>query len=308
MTDQAQEQSVEERMMAFVEAEEGLTEIAEEEPAAEVAEEPDEEQEQQDSDEEYPVATVKLKFNGEEIEKPLEEVVSLAQQGLDYTQKTQKLADERREVETYAQAVKAQEQQFQQQVQVQQALIQEYAAITALDQQLAQYQNLNWNALSDSDPVEAQKAFFHYNQLQSQRGQMVAELQQKQNYVSQIQAQRLQEEAAKGREVIAREIPNWNKDMQKALRDTGKEYGFTDDELSQVIDPRHVKVLHDAMQWRKLQSNPTVNKKVTAAPPVLKPGSKDTKAAQNSQSRQLREQLKKTGKDEYAQQLIERML
>lgn len=308
MTDQAEEQSVEERMLAFVEAEEGLTEEAPDEPTQEPAEEVEEEQEQEESDEEQPTATVKLKFNGEEIEKPLEEVVNLAQQGLDYTQKTQKLAEERREVETYAQTIKVQEQQFQQQVQVQQALINEIAAVTALDQQLAQFQAIDWNSLSDNDPVEAQKAFFRYNQLQTQRGQMVAELQQKQTYITQAQAQRLQEEAAKGREIIAREIPNWNHETQKAVRDVGKEYGFSDEELSQVIDPRHVKVLHDAMQWRKLQSNPTANKKVTAAPPVVKPGSKDTKAAQGSQSRQLHEQLKKTGKDEYARQLIERML
>lgn len=307
MTDQAEEQSVDERMMALLDSEEAFTEETSEEPAVETVEEVEEEA-QEDSAEEQPTATVKLKFNGEEIEKPLEEVVNLAQQGLDYTQKTQKLAEERREVETYAQTIKVQEQQFQQQVQVQQALINEIAAVTALDQQLAQFQAIDWNSLSDHDPVEAQKAFFRYNQLQTQRGQMVAELQQKQTYITQTQAQRLQEEAAKGREIIAREIPNWNQETQKAVRDVGKEYGFSDEELSQVIDPRHVKVLHDAMQWRKLQSNPTANKKVTAAPPVVKPGSKDTKAAQGSQSRQLHEQLKKTGKDEYARQLIERML
>jgi hypothetical protein len=278
------------------------------EEVEEEVEETEEEGEQEESEEEQPAATIKLKVNGEEIEKPLDEVVNLAQQGLDYTKKTQQLADERREVETYAQTVKVQEQQFQQQVQVQQALIQEIAAVTAVDQQLAQYQNINWQAFSDNDPVEAQKAFFLYNQLQTQRGQMVAELQQKQNYINQTQAQRLQQEVVKGREVIAREIPNWSAETQKELRTVGKEYGFTDEELSQVIDPRHVKVLHDAMQYRKLQSNPVVDKKVKTAPPVVKPGGKDQKSAQNSQSRQLHDQLKKTGNADLAAKLIERML
>ena len=46
-------------------------------------------------------------------------------------------------------------------------LIGEIAQITALDQQLSQYANVNWNQLSDSDFVEAQKLFFTYNQLQA---------------------------------------------------------------------------------------------------------------------------------------------
>lgn len=306
MTDQAEEQSVDERMLALLDAEEAISEEPDEVP-----EEPEEVEENdpevEESDEDQP-ATVKLKFNGEEIEKPLEEVVNLAQQGLDYTQKTQKLAEERREVEAYAQTVKVQEQQFQQQVQVQQALIQEIAVVTSIDQQIAQYQALDWNALSDNDPVEAQKAFFRYNQLQTQRGQMVAELQQKQNQINQANIQRLQEQAAKGMEVVSKEIPNWGPEVQRSIREVGKEYGFTDEELSQVIDPRNVKVLYDAMQWRKLQANPTANKKITAAPPVVKPGSKDTKAVQGAKSRQMREQLRKTGDSHLAAKLIENML
>ena len=89
---------------------------------------------------------------------------------------------------------------------------------------------------------------------------------------------------------------------------TGKDYGFSDVELNAIVDPRHVKVLHDAMQWRKLQQNSVVKKKVSNAKPVVKPGSKDTKAEANSNHRQLRESLRKTGKSDAAQKLIENML
>jgi hypothetical protein len=306
VTDQADEQSVQDRMIAVLEAEDAPEEELEapEEPTEEV----EEEQEQEESEEEQPAATVKLKFNGEEIEKPLEEVVNLAQQGLDYTQKTQKLAEERRQVEAQVQAVKAQEQQFQQQVQVQQALINEIAAVTALDQQLAQFQQLDWNALSDNDPVEAQKAFFRYNQLQAQRGQMVAELQHKQNQINQAQAQSFQQLRAQLAETIRNEIPDYTPEKDKAMLETGLEYGFTREELGQVVDPRHIKVLHDAMQWRKLHANPVAQKKVNAAPPVVKPGSRDTKQQQTSQSRQMRDQLRKSGDGALAAKLIERML
>jgi hypothetical protein len=70
-----------------------------------------------------------------------------------------------------------------------------------------------------------------------------------------------------------------------------------------------VKVLHDAMQWRKLQKNNSiVKKKVSSAKPVVKPGAKDTKAEANSNSAKLREQLRRTGKADAAQKLIENML
>ncbi len=309
MTDQVESpQSAEDRMMALLDAEEAFTE--EEPQEQEEVEEPAEEveEEQEESDEEEPQATVKLKVNGEEIEKPLDEVVSLAQQGMDYTQKTQALAEQRREVETYAQTIKAQEQQFQQQVALQQALIGEIAKVTAIDEQLAQYGQVNWQALSDQDPVEAQKLFFTYTQLQNQRQQMVGELSSKQQQIQQAQAQRLQAEIQRGQEILTKEIPGWSKETAQELRSIGREYGFSDEELAGVVDPRHVKVLWEAAQWRKLQKNPTVEKKVSQAKPMVKPGSKDPKQTSNSQLRQTQEALRKTGKAEYAQKLIERML
>ena len=121
INDQDVNQSAEVLMMKYLDKEEGVEEETPEELPEEEPEEP-EQDEEEDSEEEQPSATVKLKVNGEEVDKPLEEVVSLAQQGLDYTQKTQKLADERREVENYAQSVAAQEQRFQQQVQLQQIM------------------------------------------------------------------------------------------------------------------------------------------------------------------------------------------
>lgn len=311
MTDQVETQSAEQRMMALLEAEDAFTEEEPEEQEAEEVEEPAEdveEGEEEESQEEEPQATVKLKVNGEEIEKPLDEVVSLAQQGMDYAQKTQALAEQRREVESYAQAIKAQEQQFQQQVELQQALIQDIAKVTAIDQQLAQYGQVNWQALSDQDPVEAQKLFFTYTQLQNQRQQMVGELSGKQQQIQQAQQQRLAEEVKRGQEVLAKEIPNWSKETAQELRSIGKEYGFSDEELGSIVDPRHVKVLWEAAQWRKLQKNPTVEKKVSQAKPMVKPGSKDTKQANTAQVKQTLDALKKTGKQEYAQKLIERML
>jgi hypothetical protein len=285
------------------------TEETSEDIEAEPTEESDEPEteEEEESKDEIP-AILKLKVNGEEVEKPLDEVVALAQQGLDYTQKTQQVAEQRKELEAYAESIKAQEQAFQEQMQLNNVLIEDVAKITALDQQLNQYANVNWQQLSDSDFVEAQKLFFTYNQLQQERNSLVSQFEAKKQQVVQKQTQLMSEKIAKGKEILAKEIPNWSPETNQALLSTGKDYGFSDAELNAIVDPRHVKVLHDAMQWRKLQQNSVVKKKVSSAKPVVKPGAKDTKAEANSVHRQLRESLRKTGKSDAAAKLIENML
>jgi hypothetical protein len=287
---------------------EAEAEATEEVESEEATEEPDEEVEEEEQSQDEVPAILKLKVNGEDVEKPLDEVVALAQQGLDYTQKTQQVAEQRKELEAYAESIKAQEQAFQEQMQLNNVLIEDVAKITSLDQQLNQYANVNWQQLSDNDFVEAQKLFFSYNQLQQERSQLVSQFEAKKQQVVQKQSQLMAEKIAKGKEVLAKEIPNWSPETNQALLSTGKDYGFSDAELNSIVDPRHVKVLHDAMQWRKLQQNSVVKKKVSNAKPVVKPGSKDTKAEANSNHRQLRESLRKTGKSDAAQKLIENML
>jgi hypothetical protein len=294
-----------EEEQAPLEAEAEDTEEVESEEATEESD--DEAEEEEQSQDEVP-AILKLKVNGEDVEKPLDEVVALAQQGLDYTQKTQQVAEQRKELEAYAQQIQMQEQAFHEQMQLNNVLIEDVAKITSLDQQLNQYANVNWNQLSDNDFVEAQKLFFTYNQLQQERSQLVSQFEAKKQQVVQKQTQLMSEKIAKGKEILAKEIPNWSPETNQALLSTGKDYGFSDAELNSIVDPRHVKVLHDAMQWRKLQQNSTVKKKVSSAKPVVKPGSKDTKAEANSNHRNLREQLRKTGKSDAAQKLIENML
>lgn len=322
MSDQALEQSPQEKLMAMldevpeeqdaVEAiEEQLEEEVEtEEPeeGEEVEEESEAEEADEDEDSDEQPNIIKLKVNGEELEKPLDEVIALAQQGVDYTKKTQEVAEQRKQLEEYAQTIKVQEQKFQEQVALNNALIGDIAQLQAVDNQLAQFNDVNWQELSDTDFVEAQKLFFTYNQLQTQRSSLASELQTKQKALQEQQAQSIAERIEKGKEILAKEIPNWSRETSQAIISTGKEYGFTDDELGMIVDPRHVKVLHDAMQWRKLQSNTGVKNKVAQAKPVVKPGAKDTKNEANSAKRQMRDQLRKSGKGELAQKLIEDMI
>jgi hypothetical protein len=272
-------------------------------------EEPEIEDDVEEDSEEQPIQNIRLKVNGEEIEKPLDEVVALAQQGLDYTKKTQEVAEQRKELESLQAQFNETTKQYQEQQQLNNLLIEDVAKVTALDQQLAQYQNVDWQQLSDSDFVEAQKLFFQYNQLQKERTEAVSQFEAKRQNALTIQQQMIAQQVAKGKEILAKEIPNWSPETTQAIISVGKEYGFTDNEMNGIIDPRHVRVLHDAMQWRKLKSkNSVTKKKVASAKPVVRPGSKDPKKAVSSSTKKMREQLRRTGSSELASKLIENMI
>ena len=55
--------------------------------------------------------------------------------------------------------------------------------------------------------------------------------------------------------------------LAKAYQDVSKTYGFTQEELGQVLDHRQVRVMLDALAYRQLkEQKPAVQKKVSEAP------------------------------------------
>lgn len=248
--------------------------------------------------------------DGKEFTKSKSELIELAQKGFDYTQKTQQVADDRRFIEQYAQSMRTQSDALQAQIKVQTAMQADFGVISGIDQQLAEYQKVDWQALSNQDPVQAQQLFFQFNQLQTKRAQLVGELNTKHEEYLQAEQTRMTEAAKAGIAVLQRDIPGWNNERATEIKQVGMNtYGFSDDELSSVIDPRMIKVLHDAAQWQKLQtSKPQVTNKVTAAKPVVKPGADNAKRVAQSNVQKLREKARASGRVEDAAQLIERML
>lgn len=308
MSDQALEQSPEERMIALLGKEEEQETEVQQEPTE--AQETTSEAETETEAEAQPESRkLKLKWNGEEVEKDESEVVELAQKGFDYTQKTQTLAEERKVIEERNQAIKAQEEQIKHQTEIQQALIKDIAKVTSVDEQLAEYDKVNWTQLTDQDPAYAQKLFFQYTQLRDRKNSMVQELNQKASYLKQQQQSRFEEMLQKGREVLNKDLPGWNTDKFPDIKEAAKSLGYQDSELAGVTDPRVFKALYEVAQYRKLQSSkPQIDNKVAGKPPVVKPGSRDTKAAVNSKYAADRQALKKTGDSNIAARLIEQML
>jgi hypothetical protein len=214
-----------------------------------------------------------IDYDGEKykVPKKLREAF-LRQQ--DYTQKTQAVAEQRREVE-------ARQQYLAQQAQIQQQHIAEFAEVHNLNSQLQQYAQIDWNALIDSDPVQAMKLDRQMKELQQRRDYIAQSVhtkqQQAQLEMQRENAKRIQE----GQAVLSREVNGWSPEVAKSLREFGKEVGFSEEELAHVNDPRAVKLLHRAWQLDQLMKKQAVPKDKPAPqekPPVRITATKGTAA------------------------------
>lgn len=196
--------------------------------------------------------------NGETIEAPLAELKSGYLRQQDYTQKTQQLAEERKQAAA----------QVAQQFQAAQQLTREQAQLMTLQEALTEFQKADWSTLYAQDPQEASRLNAVWQQKQAQAQQLAQRIQAQTQQLESQRAQQLQEATAKAFETLQKEIPGFGEQHIKAARDTAIAHGFTEAELAGITDPRTFKVLHEAAQWRALQAKkPAVQNRVQAAPP-----------------------------------------
>ena len=288
--------SIADRLMALEPEEEQEPESVEAAPEDDEVEGQAEDDSVEESEEpEY----IEIKHNGKPVKLKLDEVEEYVSKGYDYTTKTMELAEQRRSVEQYAQTLQRQA-EFQRQFQ------QEYAQLSAMDMQLQQYQNINFDAWMDQDPVEASKGWQRFQMLRQNREDTARQIASRQSEaqleMERVAQQRLMEADAQ----LQRELgAEWSADTKKALRQTGESYGFSPEELGGIQDPRVVKVLLDAQKWQALKAKqPEVQKRVSQAPKLAKPGGK----AKPNAKAQLRSQLKKDGSMASAAAYLESLL
>ena len=236
---------------------------AEEAPPKEAEEATEEVQE-----EAPPPRKLKLKYKGEELEKDEEEVISLAQQGFDYTQKSQAIAKEREELTAKVKAeVEQREADYLKRLEIHRKAMEKLVGIDDTDLvKIAQ----------EKGPAVAQEEMFKRLQYQQTLQAIEAEqhqLTQKRSQEMQAQARKQAEAAV---EALETKIPGWNNDLYgKVLKGAVKDYGFKQQEVNAITDHRAIEVLHDALKWREFQAAKpkTVEKRVAAnVPKVQKPG------------------------------------
>lgn len=162
----------------------------------------------------------------------------------DYTRKTQEVAELRKAIEAERDAIRTAGEEE----------IGAQAQLLAIDEQIARFAKVDWDSWENSAPLEAQKGWRQYQQLQQARGAAagrLAGLAQQRGIEQQRETARLIEQ---GREELRRDIEGWSDSLAGELLDTGvKRYGFDRGEIEEFTDPRMVKVLHDAHRFHLLE-------------------------------------------------------
>jgi hypothetical protein len=262
----------------------------------------DEEQEDEDAEDgEQKLVTVKI--DGKAQELPLEEVIAGYQRQADYSRKTQALAEERKQLHgQFAEVV--QERQYYAQVLPQ---LQKVLAGQAQQQP-------DWDRLYAEDPIEwvRQKEVWRERQEQAAAAQIEMERLQAQQTAEQRQQLAQQLQAERGRLVEA--IPAWKDDKawerdRIALRDYGRKFGFSDEELSQAYDHRAVVALYKAMKYdRMMEAKKTVRPDPPRTAPQPRKGSAAVSPRPVTETTRARMRLAKTGRVADAAKVFEGLI
>jgi hypothetical protein len=273
-----------------------------EEMEADEADETSEDADEADDDDEYedaedaeevdeePVSLYAVKVNGEEKQVTLDEL-RRGYSGQEYIQQQMRqVAEGRKQVE----AIYNQLQQEAQQVATLRQRL-ETGGIPAQPQPPSR-------ELFNKDPIGYMEAKLAYDEDVAAWQGHVQELEAVSNRQKQMQQQSLaytlQEEMAKLTQAVP-EIadPKKGPEVRKALIDVGVEYGFAPDEISQVVDSRQVRVLHDAMKYRQMMAAKNgIQQKVDRARPMVKPGVKQSSnSGKVKQRKAVESRMRSTG-------------
>ena len=290
-----------------LEAEQALEQEAEPQQETEQVEEvveDDAEVQEDDSQEEEPSYVIKAA--GEEKEVPLSELIKGYQLGADYTKKTTEVAEQRKLVEAERGAIE----------EAKYARDSYAQRLQAIDNFLtSQMPQEDLHSLKENDPigyaVKVAELSEKKEQLQAIRAEQARIAQEQQSDYARAMSDRVAQEASKLAQVLPEfSDPAKGDNFRKEIRSYGKTLGFTEEELSQVYDSRHVLTLHKAMMYDKLQkSKPAITKKVNEAPRMLRAGTSGGNKQSDAQKlTQQKTQLRNSGKVRDAAALFEQFL
>ena len=200
---------------------------------------------------------VNVEYDGTEYEVPAKLKDALLRQS-DYTTKTQALATERK-------ALEAQSAAFQQQQELNQQTFDDVAQVKAIDQQIEQYNALNWDELYQQDVAQAASLARQKDDLKEQRAQTITRLEHNKNQVLNNQRVEHARVVEEGQKVLKNEIENWSPELAQTIATYGVSQGLDERAVASIVDPVHVKLIDKARRYDELVA------KQKAAKPVAEP-------------------------------------
>lgn len=170
------------------------------------------------------------------------------QNNRDYTQKSQEVANQRRSYELLHEQARIGNMQRQFEQENGEAL----QKIMAYDAVLKQ--PIDWNSM---DSNEAFRKKLQLDQWKDERDAIARTVDLSYRQWMQKQQDAINGLKAMAQEAVTKRIPGWNADVEKSVRAHAVNDGYTEAELSQIVDPRHFTTLWKAQQYDKLRATAT---------------------------------------------------
>jgi len=244
-----------------------------------------------------------VKVDGKEIEVPKEELIRGYQREADYTRKTQKLAEERKFVESEFQQVRAERETYAQ-------------ILGQLQQKLQEFepQEPDWNRLEVEDPTEYARQWTSHQRRQQQKYAVQAE-QMRLNQLREAEAQKqINTVLAQETAILKEKIPEWSspekaKAEGKALLEYGQRLGFSEQELNGITDSRALLALHKAWKYDQMMSKrPEFQAKIKKVTKMASPGSACSVGSKSGELNIAKKRLAQTGSVRDAASLFEKFI
>jgi hypothetical protein len=252
--------------------------------------------------------TIKVKDDGKEIEVTLDELRKGYSRYSDYTRKTQALAEERKAFQSEAEAIRMERAQYAELLPALQAQIEMQAEAEP-----------DWDTLFNEDPIEAARLERHWRKNQQEKMTKLQAIQAEQRRVAEETAKEQQRALAEfvqsERSRLPEVIPEWKDEgtMQteaKELREWALNNGFSERDLSALVQASHVSILRKAMLYDKGSKKV---EKVKAQPKrvakIVRPGSTGTQVAPRStEVKKASQRLARTGRIADAAALLDKLI
>lgn len=244
--------------------------------------------------------------NGTQHKLTRAETIELAQKGFDYQAKSEQLAASQKEAATLLQTARAL-------ASVEPMLMQERASITALEQQLKPWFNVDWVRLASEQPLEYPKYRAQFDTLQQSYQAAVGQYQQKANVVAQAKAQYdsglLQQEMRKLADFHGMGTPEGYTKEVGRIKKYAQAEGYSEQEMQQILDARYVRTLWKAAMYDELVAGKRQRiGQLRQAPPVAKPGAPESPLAPAQRAYSAdRKALKQSGSMADAARILSRL-
>jgi hypothetical protein len=249
----------------------------------------------------------KTKIDGKEEKRRLRDLIKSHQLEGHLNQKLMTAAEERKAFEAERNT---------KQREMADKLLRMDAGLQTLERALAsEFAGVDWQQLQTENPLEFNAKYVGYQQRMAQLQAIAGQIAQEQQHYQAEAARQAQSYLAEQKQLLQAKVPEWanegrrNKDRAEIVEYL-KDHGISKEEFESISDHRQILVLRDAVAWRNLQkSKPATLNKIKAAPKLLKPGTTQSRAAQdNLQMSKDRERLRSTGKPRDAKAVLKKLL